>query len=116
MSPSYRGSTSLIVRDGSLQSVSSTKFSARQQKSYLRLDFFSVSCDEVTTLDTQSWISIHGYVCENWSRKSMLLSLERVTGGSGSNNLMTIIVEAMKAFGGVKEADLAARLASFGAS
>ena len=77
--------------------------------------FFSISCDEVTTLDTQSWISIHGYVCENWSRKSMLLSLERVTGGSGSNNLTTIIVKAMKAFGGVKEVDLAVRLASFNA-
>ena len=76
--------------------------------------FFSVTGDEVTTLDMQSWISIHGYVCENWNKKSMLLSLERVMGGSGSNNLTAIIVEAMKAFGGVKEAELAVRLASFG--
>ena len=46
----------------------------------------------------------------------MLLSLERVLGGSGSNNLTTIIVDAMKAFGGVNEGELATWLASFGAS
>ena len=45
----------------------------------------------------------------------MLLSLERVLGGSGSNNLTTIIVDAMKAFGGLNEGELATWLASFGA-
>ena len=40
--------------------------------------FFSVTCDEVTTLDTQSSISIHGYICKGWEQKPLLLSLERV--------------------------------------
>ena len=77
--------------------------------------FFSVTCDEVTTLDTQSWISIHGYVCEGWERKPMLLSLERVLDGGGSNNLTQVIVEAIKNQGGITEADLQTRFASFGA-
>ena len=77
--------------------------------------FFSVTCDEVTTLDTQSWISIHGYVCEGWERKPMLLLLERVTDGGGSDNLTKVIVDAVKKYGGVTEADLATCFASFGA-
>ena len=77
--------------------------------------FFSVSCDEVTTLDTQSWISIHGYVCDNWERKPMLLSLERVVDGGGSDSLTSVIVGALKNSAGLKEADFVNRLASFGA-
>lgn len=77
--------------------------------------FFSVTCDEVTTLDTQSWISIHGYVCENWERKPMLLSLERVMDGGGSDNLTGVIVGAVKNCAGIEEVDLATRFASFGA-
>jgi hypothetical protein len=30
--------------------------------------FISFSYDEVTTLDQQSWVSIHAYVVENWLR------------------------------------------------
>jgi hypothetical protein len=30
--------------------------------------FISFSFDEVTTLDQQSWVSIHAYVVENWLR------------------------------------------------
>jgi hypothetical protein len=77
--------------------------------------FFSVTCDEVTILDTQSWISIHGYVCENWTRKSMLLSLEQVVEGGGADSLTKVIVNAIKTSGGVEEAELTTRLASFGA-
>jgi hypothetical protein len=28
--------------------------------------FISFSCDEVITLDQQSWVSIHAYFVENW--------------------------------------------------
>ena len=77
--------------------------------------FFSVTCDEVTTLDTHSWISIHGYVCDNWKRKPLLLSLERVTDGGGSDNLTAVILGALKNAAGFKETELVTRLASFGA-
>jgi hypothetical protein len=58
--------------------------------------FFSITCDEVTSLDNQAWISIHGYVCENWTRVPLLLSLERVVDGTGADSLTKIIVEAIK--------------------
>jgi hypothetical protein len=38
--------------------------------------FILINCDEVTTLDNQSWISIHVYIVENWCRVPILLNLE----------------------------------------
>jgi hypothetical protein len=38
--------------------------------------FISISCDEVTTLDNQSWSFVHAYVVENWRRILVLLNLE----------------------------------------
>jgi hypothetical protein len=77
--------------------------------------FFSITCNEVTTLNTQSWISIYGYVCQDWTRKPMLLSLERIMEGTGSNNLTTVIVDAIKNCRGVERTQLCSRFASFGA-
>jgi hypothetical protein len=37
--------------------------------------FISFSCDEITILDQQSWVSIHAYVVENWQHTLLLLSL-----------------------------------------
>jgi len=31
--------------------------------------FISINCDEITILDNQSWISMHAYVVENWTRQ-----------------------------------------------
>jgi len=28
--------------------------------------FISFSCDEMTTFNQQSWVSIHAYIVENW--------------------------------------------------
>ena len=45
----------------------------------------------------------------------MLLSLERVVDGGGSDNLTKVIVDGLKNHAGVAEADLVSRFASFGA-
>ena len=74
--------------------------------------FFSITCDEVTTLDIQSWISIHTYICENWT-KMPLLSLECVVDGTNNDNLIVVIKNAIKTLGGIKEALLPAQFASF---
>jgi hypothetical protein len=37
--------------------------------------FISFSYDEVTTLDQQSWVSIHAYVVENWLRTHFVVIL-----------------------------------------
>ena len=38
--------------------------------------FFSLKCDEVTTVDCQTWISVHVYVVKEYVRVPMLLTLE----------------------------------------
>ena len=40
--------------------------------------FFNLSCDEVTSVDCQSWISVHGYLVRDWKRIHVLLTLERI--------------------------------------
>ena len=43
------------------------------------VNFFSLICDETTTIDCQTWISIHVYVVKEYVCVPMLLTLERVT-------------------------------------
>jgi len=40
--------------------------------------FLSMSCDEVTTIDNQSWISIPVYYVSEWCRIPLLIGLEQV--------------------------------------
>jgi hypothetical protein len=43
----------------------------------------SISTDEVTTINNQSWISIHYYVVEGWRWVPILLTLEQLVEGVG---------------------------------
>ena len=92
-----------------------TQVQLKTKKIMEKARFFSISCDEVSTLDNQSWISIHGYICEDWQRKPLLLSLEQIVCGAGSKSMTKVIVDAIHKYGGVEGKDLGARLASFGA-
>jgi hypothetical protein len=38
--------------------------------------YVSITCDEVITMDNQSWISMHAYVIEDFYRKLILVSLD----------------------------------------
>jgi hypothetical protein len=60
------------------------------------LRYLALSCDEVTMIDNQSWISIHYYVVQDWCRLPILISLEQVIEGGGSNNLTKVIIGALK--------------------
>ena len=77
--------------------------------------YFSVSCDEVTTLDNQSWISIHVYTISDWERVSYLLNLERVTEGGGAENIAKMIVSALTNQGGLTPNEIRDRFMAFGA-
>lgn len=63
--------------------------------------YFSISCDEVTTVDNQSWISIHVYTISDWERVPMLLSLERVIEGGSAESISKIILGALTKQGGL---------------
>jgi hypothetical protein len=56
------------------------------------LKYFSLSCDEVTMIDNQSWISIHYYVVQDWCHLPILIFLEQIIEGGGSNNLIKVIM------------------------
>jgi hypothetical protein len=37
-------------------------------------NFISISCDEVTSVDNQSWLSLHAYIMKEWSQIPISLS------------------------------------------
>ena len=76
---------------------------------------FSLSCDEVTSVDCESWISVHGYIVIDWKRTLVLLTLERVIEGGTTYNLTAVIVNVARAYGGLTEQKIRERLITFGA-
>jgi hypothetical protein len=76
--------------------------------------YFSLSCDEVTTVDNQSWISIHAYVLVDWERIPLLLSLERLTEGSTSDQITRTIMSAVGRDGGLSAEEVRQCLLCFG--
>jgi hypothetical protein len=45
----------------------------------------ALNYDEMSTVDNQSWLSIHCYVVQNWVRISILISLDIMFEGLGSD-------------------------------
>jgi hypothetical protein len=86
------------------------------QQALADCSFFSLTCDEVTTVDNQIWISIHVYVVnKEFFRLPYLLALERVEGGTGANNLTRVITTSLKGTGAMSGEDIRAKLLCFGA-
>jgi hypothetical protein len=67
-------------------------------------------------MDNQIWISIHVYVVNSdYFRLPYLLALERVEGGTGSNNLTKLITSFLKENGGLLRENIQTKLLCFGA-
>ena len=79
-------------------------------------NFISLSCDEVITIDNQSWISIHVYVLVDWERMPMLLSLECLTKGSTASHITKVIVNAVARDGGLSFQEVRDKLVCFGSN
>lgn len=77
--------------------------------------FFSLSADEVTTIDSQSWLSIHIYVCVDFKRVPILLSLSKLHDGSSSNAVRDTIEGMLSHHTGLSQSEVASRLVCFGA-
>jgi hypothetical protein len=78
--------------------------------------FILLICDKVTTLNNQSWISIHVYIVENWHRVPIFLNLERIVHGGTSDNLTSIIIRSLVIFGGMLETNITNKIVCFGAN
>jgi hypothetical protein len=57
--------------------------------------FLSLSVDEVTTIDNQSWILVHAYVIHAWKGISFLFTLQHVVEGGNVDNLNVVILQAL---------------------
>jgi hypothetical protein len=79
-------------------------------------NFISISCDEVTSVDNQSWLSLHAYIIKEWSQIPILLSLERVVEGADAGNLTRVIIQALLTVGGLTGESLSSKLICFGAN
>jgi hypothetical protein len=77
--------------------------------------YIAVTCDEVTTVDNQFWLSIHAYTINNFYRSPILVSLERVLEGASSKALASAIVDALVVYVGLRSHDLVKKFVSCGA-
>jgi hypothetical protein len=75
----------------------------------LEANFVVVNVNEVTIVDVQQWINIHGYVVQNWKRVPVLLTLEKVEVGATSNNIKGVILDVMGRYGGLKFFDMVSK-------
>ena len=75
--------------------------------------FFFLSADEVNTIDTQSWLSIHLYVCIGFKRVPILLSLHHLEHGSASAALRESIEGMVLHHSGLEQLEVAKRLICF---
>jgi hypothetical protein len=51
-----------------------------------------VTCDEVTIVDNGTWVYVHVYVIQDFSRFHMLAALEHVEDEATLNNLTKVII------------------------
>jgi hypothetical protein len=75
----------------------------------LKANFVVVSADEMTAIDAQQWINIHGYVMQNWKCVFVLLTFEKVEVGATSNNIKGVILDAMGRYKGITNSDMASK-------
>jgi hypothetical protein len=52
-----------------------------------KVKYIVIYCDEIITIDNQSWCSVHMYVDDDFNKMSLLLNVERVINGGNANNL-----------------------------
>ena len=77
-------------------------------------NYMLLSCNEVTIVDNQSWISIHAYVLVDWERVLLLLSLERLTKGSTAAYIAKVIVNVVVRDGGMSAKEMHDKFVCFG--
>jgi hypothetical protein len=49
-----------------------------------KVSFLLISCDDMTSINNQQWLSVHVYALDNWVHTPLLLSMAQVIGGSNA--------------------------------
>jgi hypothetical protein len=63
--------------------------------------FVALTCDEVTTLDNQSWIFFHGGCVQDLCHIPILLEVKHNVKKSNAHNLTKVILATFVNFGGL---------------
>ncbi len=74
----------------------------------------ALTCDEVITLDNQSWIFVHGYCVQDWCCIPILLTIDYVVEGSNAQNLTKVIMDILMVASGLIKVEIPKRLLCFG--
>lgn len=61
-----------------------------------KTNYVALTCDEVTSIDNGSWISIHAYVMQDWIRIPLFISLEEVVNGAHVDNLIIVLMSDLE--------------------
>ncbi len=75
--------------------------------------YIIVSCDEVTTIDKQSWCSLHAHIIDGFKRVPLLLNLERLLGRGTVDNFITLILKSLMEYGGLTTKHVVSKLTCF---
>jgi len=78
------------------------------------VQYVALNCDEVFTIDNQSWLFVHYDVVHNWVRIPILLSLDKMFEGLDSDNLTKVIMETLTIDGGLLRYQIAQKPICFG--
>ncbi len=76
--------------------------------------YIVLSCNEVSTIDNQSWMFILYYVVQNWVKIPILIFLDTMVTGSRSDNLIKVIMQVIMIGGGLPQNQIAQKLICFG--
>ena len=77
--------------------------------------YIVLTCDETTTMDNGSWMSIHVYTCQNWMRVPFLIELEKIVDAPTADHFTALLLQALERRGGINAGDIARKLLCFGA-
>ncbi len=89
------------------------KYNKKLKKVIVSFKYLALSCDEVITIDNQSWVFIHCYVVQDWCYLFLLIFKEQVTKGKGLNNLIKILMDVLEKHGDVSNVGATTKLMSF---
>jgi hypothetical protein len=76
--------------------------------------FFFVTADEVTTIDNGTWCSVTLYYVDQFSRESMMATVEHIEEGETINNLTKVIMKVVQKVTSMSRDDIARRMLAFG--
>ena len=77
--------------------------------------YIAITCDESTSVDNSSWLGLHVYVMENWAKKPLLLTLQKLdSNGYKLDSLLVVIIGILSHRAKMKANQITTKLICFG--